>query len=589
MASDVVGANLAWSATFNGEQDVWFLRLGEWDCNANGVGDSTEIASGAATDWNYNGIPDGCEGLQLSDNAAPAAPHRLLQNAPNPCNPTTVIPFDMPAPAAVRLRLFDVAGRPVRTLVRDAQAGGMPSPGMAATTRAGRWALGSTCTGSKRRDSPRHAGWRWSAEAAGWRVVPERGGAAEHPVRELWLPVGGIPAAVVQVRIQGGAGARGTPGSSRARGGTPGSRRRSPASRAGPRCRRACRGRPTRASAPRGPRPSRAPVATHRRQAGESSGCREASTHVPCPPCDIPVSAMRSGSIRYAFRTARRQASTRSSCSSHSESSVGFCGMTTMHGQRSGWARRRAQSDLGRFHPVGAAFSGAVQEHDTGPLLRAVVLGRHVDGVGEGPVVQANGAQLEWSSGRVWAGILRSGVFTPAAPSASTVLMAAYIARTRTSFQQMRGNCSPLSRSTLARAADAAFRSTTRLRRRRRCRCGSPRRRRVRAQRARARSRRRGRRSHQAPLVGHIERDRGPGSRRRRAPARRPGWRLRRSECRSRPRGDLDQGAGQAAAGQVAQAVDLDAGVQQGQPPARRAARSRSRWRLSNSSPRAPP
>ena len=59
----------------------------------------------------------------MSDNAAPAAPHRLLQNAPNPCNPTTVIPFDMPAPAAVRLRLFDVAGRPVRTLVRDAQAG----------------------------------------------------------------------------------------------------------------------------------------------------------------------------------------------------------------------------------------------------------------------------------------------------------------------------------------------------------------------------------------------------------------------------------------------------------------------------------
>ncbi len=49
----------------------------------------------------------------------PPAPERLalLQNAPNPFNPSTSIRFDVPAGGArVRLQVFDVAGRRVRTL-----------------------------------------------------------------------------------------------------------------------------------------------------------------------------------------------------------------------------------------------------------------------------------------------------------------------------------------------------------------------------------------------------------------------------------------------------------------------------------------
>ncbi|HLQ37497.1 MAG TPA: sialidase family protein [Planctomycetota bacterium] len=62
MRSDIAAANLAYSATFNGEEDVWFLRLG--DCNDNGVHDSTDIAVGFSFDSNADTIPDECQFLQ---------------------------------------------------------------------------------------------------------------------------------------------------------------------------------------------------------------------------------------------------------------------------------------------------------------------------------------------------------------------------------------------------------------------------------------------------------------------------------------------------------------------------------------------
>ena len=41
----------------------------------------------------------------------------LHQNAPNPFNPTTTIRFDLARPGPVKLEIFDVSGRRVRTLV----------------------------------------------------------------------------------------------------------------------------------------------------------------------------------------------------------------------------------------------------------------------------------------------------------------------------------------------------------------------------------------------------------------------------------------------------------------------------------------
>jgi hypothetical protein len=60
MVSDRVGAHLAWSATFNGEQDVYYLRIGDTDCNDNGVGDTVDLSAGLP-DCNGNGLIDRCE------------------------------------------------------------------------------------------------------------------------------------------------------------------------------------------------------------------------------------------------------------------------------------------------------------------------------------------------------------------------------------------------------------------------------------------------------------------------------------------------------------------------------------------------
>jgi hypothetical protein len=59
--SDRVGADLAFTTTLNGEEDVYYARLGSYDCNGNGIPDEIDIANGTEMDCNGNGIPDSCE------------------------------------------------------------------------------------------------------------------------------------------------------------------------------------------------------------------------------------------------------------------------------------------------------------------------------------------------------------------------------------------------------------------------------------------------------------------------------------------------------------------------------------------------
>lgn len=58
--SDSSGFNVAYPATFNGEQDVYYIRLFP-DCNNNGLSDIDDINQGTSQDNDFSHIPDECE------------------------------------------------------------------------------------------------------------------------------------------------------------------------------------------------------------------------------------------------------------------------------------------------------------------------------------------------------------------------------------------------------------------------------------------------------------------------------------------------------------------------------------------------
>jgi hypothetical protein len=51
----------------------------------------------------------------------------LEQNYPNPFNPSTTIRYQLPQSATVSLKIYDVLGREVQTLVNERQAAGQYS------------------------------------------------------------------------------------------------------------------------------------------------------------------------------------------------------------------------------------------------------------------------------------------------------------------------------------------------------------------------------------------------------------------------------------------------------------------------------
>lgn len=51
-------------------------------------------------------------------------PRHLMQNAPNPFSPETRIAFDLPAAGRAELRIYDVSGRLIRTLVDEKRPAG---------------------------------------------------------------------------------------------------------------------------------------------------------------------------------------------------------------------------------------------------------------------------------------------------------------------------------------------------------------------------------------------------------------------------------------------------------------------------------
>ena len=73
---------------------------------------------------------------------------QLGQNYPNPFNPSTIIPYQLPAPARVRLEVFNILGQRVATLVDGERPAGFHTATWNATDASGRgWPPGCICTG----------------------------------------------------------------------------------------------------------------------------------------------------------------------------------------------------------------------------------------------------------------------------------------------------------------------------------------------------------------------------------------------------------------------------------------------------------
>ncbi|UCF04174.1 MAG: T9SS type A sorting domain-containing protein, partial [bacterium] len=82
----------------------------------------------SAVDYNGNESPPDSTGRgDVTGDETPPAPETtyLDQNFPNPFNPATTILFGLKEPAVVSLRVYDVSGRLVRTLVSGERAAGV--------------------------------------------------------------------------------------------------------------------------------------------------------------------------------------------------------------------------------------------------------------------------------------------------------------------------------------------------------------------------------------------------------------------------------------------------------------------------------
>jgi len=87
MLSDAGGANLTFSATFNGEEDVYFMRIMA-DCNGNGVPDDQDVLVGGMPDCNGNLIPDACE---AADDCNGNSIQDVCELAGNDCNRNLIL------------------------------------------------------------------------------------------------------------------------------------------------------------------------------------------------------------------------------------------------------------------------------------------------------------------------------------------------------------------------------------------------------------------------------------------------------------------------------------------------------------------
>lgn len=94
----------------------------KWDQNGNLYSQSTY--GWTVEKWAYNGtLPSFTTGVEEVGGTLPEG-YTLSQNYPNPFNPTTTIDFTLPVSGSVSLKIYDLLGREIMTLVNGQKAAG---------------------------------------------------------------------------------------------------------------------------------------------------------------------------------------------------------------------------------------------------------------------------------------------------------------------------------------------------------------------------------------------------------------------------------------------------------------------------------
>jgi arabinan endo-1,5-alpha-L-arabinosidase len=103
------------------EEDASWLVYHAYDAQNNG----TPTLRISRLYWDQNGWPtlDESSKAEQSEGAAPSD-NILYQNYPNPFNPTTTIEYDIPNSRHVRLAIYDVLGKRIKTLMNGQQPAG---------------------------------------------------------------------------------------------------------------------------------------------------------------------------------------------------------------------------------------------------------------------------------------------------------------------------------------------------------------------------------------------------------------------------------------------------------------------------------
>jgi hypothetical protein len=109
----------------NDTQNIWHAMVGGYGLNASAAKDTVLFYAQIMRSIFYNNLNDFLVGIQDQ----PVQPHnfKLYQNFPNPFNPNTSIKYELNKSGKISLKIYNILGQEVRTLINTKQSQGIHS------------------------------------------------------------------------------------------------------------------------------------------------------------------------------------------------------------------------------------------------------------------------------------------------------------------------------------------------------------------------------------------------------------------------------------------------------------------------------